>query len=267
MAAAEHWSCPIEQHPHYRAGEHGALSGCGVSQGHNPATGPRDCYTCKQAAAKRYRGSPKQQADKLHFACSLMPWEHDPPNLTGSTGGHREGCAVLPAHTATPGKQCPQCRRRYSGYEGLSPTETLDHPHYNCAVPILDHPIKPRVGRGHRPGCQVAEGHTAGGIHGCRQCYRDNGGQAYSRNRGLQQKYALKPGDYERMLADQQGVCAVCGTSGEGKRPLHVDHDHATGAIRGLLCQPCNLGLGNFQDQIVLLKSAIGYLSVRKVPD
>lgn len=258
-----HWACSVARHPRHRAGEHSVKFQCPVAAGHNPSTGYRDCYTCKQEASKKHRGPTKQQADKLHFDCALMPWDHNPPNLMGSMGGHRDGCAVLPGHTATPGKQCPQCRRRYAGYEGLSPTETLDHPHYNCAIPILDHPIKPRVGRGHRPGCQVAEGHTEGGIHACRQCYRDNGGPAHHRALGLRKKYALTPEDYERMLEAQDGVCAICGTIGENKRPLHVDHDHATGAIRGLLCRQCNNGLGNFKDQIAVMESAIGYLKLR----
>lgn len=259
-----HWSCSVARHPRHRAGEHSVEFQCSVAVGHNPSTGYLNCYTCKRDQAKPKRGTTRQHADTQHFDCSLMPWEHDPPNLVGSVGGHREGCVVLPGHTATPGKKCPQCRRRYAGIEGLSPTETIDYPHYDCAIPILDHLIKPRVGRGHRPGCQVAEGHTKGGISACHQCYRDNGGPAYQRERELKQKYALESGDYERMLANQGGVCAICGGLEPGKRPLHVDHDHATGAVRGLLCQPCNLGIGNFRDQIALLKSAIGYLSTTK---
>src|SRR5574341_1516779 len=62
--------------------------------------------------------------------------------------------------------------------------------------------------------------------------------------------------DYERLLIEQQGRCALCET-----RPLsHVDHDHATGTVRGLLCRPCNLGLGLFDDSPVVLARAIQYL-------
>ncbi|MFE2712220.1 endonuclease domain-containing protein [Streptomyces mirabilis] len=59
------------------------------------------------------------------------------------------------------------------------------------------------------------------------------------------------------MLAKQAGLCAICRTVPElqrantrtGRRwtPFHVDHDHATGAVRGLLCTPCNTTLGRIE--------------------
>ena len=48
--------------------------------------------------------------------------------------------------------------------------------------------------------------------------------------------------DYDRMLAAQGGVCAICGSPPKTRR-LHVDHDHATGKVRGLLCHRCNRAL------------------------
>lgn len=263
MSAKDHWACEAEQHPRYRAGEHGLRIGCSVTAGHNPSAAPRDCYTCKQAASKSHRGETKQQADRLHFDCSLMPWEHDPPNQIGSMGGHRVGCAVLPGHVAAPGKKCPQCRRRYSGYEGLSPTETLDHPHYACSIPVLDHAIKPRVGRGHRPGCQVAEGHTPGGVRACRQCSIDREGEDFGRNRAIKTKYRLSREDYEVLLVQQGGACAIC-QSPPVRGHLHVDHDHGTSRVRGLLCKTCNLLLGLARDDPTLLESAQKYLATRK---
>lgn len=68
--------------------------------------------------------------------------------------------------------------------------------------------------------------------------------------------------DYQRMMADQDGRCAICGTdkpAGRGKR-LHVDHCHAGGQVRGLLCVNCNNGLGNFVDDPARLLAAISYL-------
>ena len=62
-------------------------------------------------------------------------------------------------------------------------------------------------------------------------------------------QYGLTPEDYDRMLAAQGGRCAICGTDnpgGQGNR-LHVDHDHETGRVRGLLCQGCNARLGWFE--------------------
>lgn len=65
---------------------------------------------------------------------------------------------------------------------------------------------------------------------------------------------------YERMLADQGGGCAICGSPRDAKRSLAVDHDHATGAIRGILCSGCNTGLGLLRDSRELLLRAADYL-------
>ena len=85
-------------------------------------------------------------------------------------------------------------------------------------------------------------------------------------------RYGIEWERYEEMLAAQNGVCAICerppsgkGTSGQR---LHVDHDHgccpvgrSCGAcVRGLLCSSCNRAVGYFQDDPVLLQSAIEYL-------
>lgn len=68
--------------------------------------------------------------------------------------------------------------------------------------------------------------------------------------------------DFEDMLSAQENLCAVCG--GERfkvtERDLHVDHDHETGMVRGLLCSNCNIGLGHFQDSPDILLSAATYL-------
>lgn len=75
----------------------------------------------------------------------------------------------------------------------------------------------------------------------------------------LRHDFGMTLDDYSRMLQQQSGVCGIC--KGRGRRPfLSVDHDHATGAVRGLLCENCNLALGAFRDNIPLLTAAIEYL-------
>jgi hypothetical protein len=71
--------------------------------------------------------------------------------------------------------------------------------------------------------------------------------------------------EYRALYAEQEGRCACCGTSHEDVthktfRHLVVDHDHASGAVRGLLCATCNIGLGQFQDNPDLLEAAARYL-------
>jgi hypothetical protein len=75
--------------------------------------------------------------------------------------------------------------------------------------------------------------------------------------------YGLTPEQYGAMLAEQGNACAICRSPewpGKGNRP-HVDHDHATGKVRGILCGRCNFGLGQFQDDPDLLRAAITYLT------
>ena len=79
------------------------------------------------------------------------------------------------------------------------------------------------------------------------------------RDRYYLKKYGLTLKQYESVLADQGGVCAVC-KKRKGKYRLHVDHCHTTGKIRGILCSWCNAGMGQFQDDPELLMKAIAYL-------
>jgi hypothetical protein len=73
------------------------------------------------------------------------------------------------------------------------------------------------------------------------------------------------PEDYDRVYAEQGGLCALCNGPGQkhGSQRvarLHVDHCHSTGKIRGLLCFLCNSALGKFKDSIPTLLAAVEYL-------
>lgn len=80
-----------------------------------------------------------------------------------------------------------------------------------------------------------------------------------NRDRYLREHFAISGRDYDDLLAKQNGSCGICNKK-PGKRHLSVDHDHETGEIRGLLCGWCNLGLGRFRDNAILLRAAIKYL-------
>lgn len=67
--------------------------------------------------------------------------------------------------------------------------------------------------------------------------------------------------DYQVLLQAQNNSCAICfKTIEQNKKSFHLDHDHATDKVRGLLCTNCNLGLGLFKDNINYLSSARSYL-------
>lgn len=82
--------------------------------------------------------------------------------------------------------------------------------------------------------------------------------------------YGVTPERYQEMVASQNGVCAICeqpettrNKRGE-VRQLAVDHDHETGAIRGLLCASCNCALGYMKDDQSRLLAAVRYLEGSK---
>ena len=83
----------------------------------------------------------------------------------------------------------------------------------------------------------------------------------YKRAYELQSKYGITVEQYAGLFESQGGSCAICGFSWQfGSRLLHVDHDHATGKIRGLLCDGCNHTLGLLLDSPTLCEIAGAYL-------
>ena len=90
---------------------------------------------------------------------------------------------------------------------------------------------------------------------------------AHARSKHLNNTYGISPEEYAKRLAAQNGLCAICrqpesSTHWKGKRMmLHIDHDHATGEVRGLLCHSCNTGIGLLQESPALLLAAHAYLT------
>ena len=84
-------------------------------------------------------------------------------------------------------------------------------------------------------------------------------GRVKNRKNQLKKKYSMSEDDYNTLLKLQNKKCKICKKDPEPIK-LDVDHDHITGKIRGLLCGTCNRGLGNFKDNIDLMKAAIKYL-------
>lgn len=83
-------------------------------------------------------------------------------------------------------------------------------------------------------------------------------------------RFGITPEQYQEMLDAQGGVCAICegperSTDKKGRiKAFAVDHDHDTGAIRGLLCANCNKGIGNLGDSVDTLISAAAYLEAAR---
>lgn len=98
----------------------------------------------------------------------------------------------------------------------------------------------------------------------CRPCQANRAGLAAlseSRDRQLRRTYGITLEQYNEMLREQNGRCKICGRKQPSRgKCFPVDHDHKTGAVRGILCYQCNTGLGAFRDNVTILKSAIKYL-------
>ena len=96
----------------------------------------------------------------------------------------------------------------------------------------------------------------------CKPCHNRIGRENRERRHGstrhyhLVRRYGITGAQADALLASQGGLCAIC-----RERPAeHIDHDHVTGEVRGMLCFNCNGGLGQFRDRPDLLRLAAAYL-------
>ena len=80
------------------------------------------------------------------------------------------------------------------------------------------------------------------------------------RANNLKRLYGLMPEEFDALLAKQDGKCAICGTSNWNGRGPHVDHDHITGKIRGILCHNCNTGSGMLKDDPEIINKLLAYV-------
>lgn len=119
-----------------------------------------------------------------------------------------------------------------------------------CAGPIPD--SRPSNSVYCSPTCKTQAGRSGSTTDRIRQ-----------RNRNRQHLYGLSNEDFDALLARQGGCCAICSTTEWTGRGPNLDHDHATGTSRGVLCHDCNLGLGNFADDPARLRAAAEYLEAR----
>lgn len=89
---------------------------------------------------------------------------------------------------------------------------------------------------GHHNMCKVCKSKSTG------KWQKDNERRKeYMKWYAIKHRYGLSKGDYETMLTQQEGLCAIC--RGEMKH-IYVDHCHDTGRVRGLLCPRCNSAIG-----------------------
>lgn len=101
----------------------------------------------------------------------------------------------------------------------------------------------------------------------CKECNNARSRESRERLHGgtrhyhLTRRYGIGAAEVDAMISNQGGVCVVCGRPD----PQHVDHDHVTGNVRGILCFNCNGGLGQFADDQDRLIEAARYLDAAGV--
>jgi hypothetical protein len=81
------------------------------------------------------------------------------------------------------------------------------------------------------------------------------------RERTKERRYGITQEDFNKMLTDQNNKCKICKIIFISSKGTHIDHCHDTNIVRGLLCNDCNLALGQFNDNIEIMNNAIKYLS------
>lgn len=100
--------------------------------------------------------------------------------------------------------------------------------------------------------------------------HRPSRAPEYKRRERLKRLFGITLEQYDAMLAEQHGVCAICGEARSWNRRegdiLVVDHDHTTGVVRGLLCHACNQTLGLMRDDPERLLTAAAYLVQSSAP-
>jgi hypothetical protein len=92
----------------------------------------------------------------------------------------------------------------------------------------------------------------------CKNCSKSKS-HIYHKNTYRYAKYGITKEQFDELFKNQNGKCPICTI--DLKEEIHIDHDHLTGQVRGVLCGKCNKGLGQFNDNIESLTNAIKYLS------
>lgn len=73
-------------------------------------------------------------------------------------------------------------------------------------------------------------------------------------------RYGITQEQFDQMLLNQSNKCKICDTEFKSSKDTHIDHSHDTNRVRGLLCNNCNMALGQFNDNTDIMDKAIEYL-------
>lgn len=243
------------------------------------------CQSCVRAATKARKGEPRRQPkayrDEHGKTCprctKYKPWTEYRKNV-GAGDGHQSYCqpCCYLYEKESDERNAEAVQLRWAEKLARTPDPALRKVCRKCGEekPLLEF---------------YAHRHTADGrMNHCRACAAEYGRQWNANNKDKQREYnrrqradpkrkrradmqkralhlkmyGLTPETHDALLAAQGGVCAICHEPGQvwAERNLHVDHDHETNEVRGLLCGRCNVGLGFFREDTDRMLRAIEYL-------
>lgn len=153
------------------------------------------------------------------------------------------------------------CVRHYSRFRGYGRTDTLtaDRPCQNCGKSMSLHGANAAIQVFCSEKCRAADKRSK---YTATQLVERS---SYGYRWRLMNSYGITIEQYQRIWADQYGLCAICFRSESeiGER-LCVDHDHDTGIVRGLLCRKCNKAIGGFCELIERVERAAEYMKQAK---
>lgn len=81
-----------------------------------------------------------------------------------------------------------------------------------------------------------------------------------SRERAKERRYGITQEEFDVMLVNQNNKCKLCNNTFKSSKDTHIDHCHNSSIVRGLLCNGCNMALGQFKDNVDIMENAIKYL-------
>ncbi len=120
-------------------------------------------------------------------------------------------------------------------------------------------------GRGLAYYCKSCANRKSRENHAKRVLQNDTEYKRTKRDSYYKNKHGITLDDFENRLKIQQNLCAICKVSlSSAGTHTHLDHDHDTNELRGILCTNCNRGLGHFKDSESNLMAAIKYLQAHK---
>ena len=184
------------------------------------------CPDCRQDVPITIFTRDTRRKDGLSFYCLECRVARDAQSRGRRLGPLRTRAALRPADVPTGSKWCPECGE---------------------VKALVEFPRNKSQRSGYGTYCKPCHNSIT------RRNKELHGGP---RNYHLRRRYGIALEHYEQMLAEQNGMCAICLEA----PAQHVDHDHRTNQVRGLLCFNCNGALGQFRDRTDLMLRAVAYL-------